>query len=169
MKRLILLPHAFRRIGVAVFAIGAIVGALMTPDGYDGWPSFLLPADKESPLFAALVSNSMTHLLNNIAIIGLCVGSIFIACSRERIEDEMTGAVRLNALLTALYVNIAAAVIASLVLYDFDYLYVMVVNLVFDNHPFTYAGKMANIRMRAVSRSWRRSHIDGLRHSRDAD
>ena len=23
--------------------------------------------------------------------------------------------------------------------------------------------------MRAVSRSWRRSHIDGLRHSRDAD
>lgn len=48
-------------------------------------------------------------------------------------------------------------------------LMVMVVNLVFDNHPFTYAGKMANIRMRAVSRSWRRSHIDGLRHSRDAD
>lgn len=27
-------------------------------------------------------------------------------------------------------------------------LMVMVVNLVFDNHPFTYAGKMANIRMR---------------------
>ena len=105
MKRLILLPHAFRRIGVAVFAIGAIVGALMTPDGYDGWPSFLLPEDKESPLFAALASNSMTHLLNNIAIIGLCVGSIFIACSRERIEDEMTGAVRLNALLTALYIK----------------------------------------------------------------
>lgn len=48
-------------------------------------------------------------------------------------------------------------------------LMVMVVNLVFDNHPFTYAGKMANIRMRAVSRSWRGSHIDGLRHSRDAD
>lgn len=48
-------------------------------------------------------------------------------------------------------------------------LMVMVVNLVFDNHPFTYAGKMASIRMRAVSRSWRRSHIDGLRHSRDAD
>lgn len=130
MKRLILLPHAFRRIGVAVFAIGAIVGALMTPDGYDGWPSFLLPADKESPLFASLVSNSMTHLLNNIAIIGLCVGSIFIACSRERVEDEMTGAVRLNALLTALYINTAITVAAALVLYDFTFIYFMIWNMI---------------------------------------
>ena len=110
MKRLILLPHAFRRIGVAVFAIGAIVGALMTPD--------------------ALASNSMTHLLNNIAIIGLCVGSIFIACSRERIEDEMTGAVRLNALLTALYINTAITVAAALVLYDFTFIYFMIWNMI---------------------------------------
>ena len=105
MKSLILLPHPFRRIGVVIFAIAATVGIVMTPDGYNGWPSYLLPADTESPLFAALASEGMTHLLNNIAIIGLCVGSIFIACSRERIEDEMTGAVRLNALLTALYVG----------------------------------------------------------------
>lgn len=48
-------------------------------------------------------------------------------------------------------------------------LMVMVVNLVFDNYFFIYVGKMANIRMRAVSRSWRRSYIDGLRYSRDVD
>ena len=93
MKRLILLPHV-PPIGVVIFAIGAAVGLLMTPDGYNGWPSFLLPADTGSPLFATLVSDSMARLLNNIAIIGLCVGSIFITCSRERVE-EMTGAVRL--------------------------------------------------------------------------
>lgn len=32
-------------------------------------------------------------------------------------------------------------------------LMVMVVNLVFDNHPFTYAGKMASIRMGTVANS----------------
>ena len=130
MKRLILLPHTFRRIGVVIFAIGAAVGLLMTPDGYNGWPSFLLPADTGSPLFATLVSDSMARLLNNIAIIGLCVGSIFIACSRERVEDEMTGAVRLNALLVALYINSAVTVAAALVLYDFAVLYFMIWNII---------------------------------------
>lgn len=130
MKRLILLPHAFRRIGVIIFAIGAAVGLLMTPDGYNGWPSFLLPDDTGSPLFATLVSDSMARLLNNIAIIGLCVGSIFIACSRERVEDEMTGAVRLNALLVALYINSAVTVTAALVLYDFAFLYFMIWNII---------------------------------------
>ncbi len=130
MKRLILLPHTFRRIGVVIFAIGAAVGLLMTPDGYNGWPSFLLPDDTGSPLFATLVSDSMARLLNNIAIIGLCVGSIFIACSRERVEDEMTGAVRLNALLVALYINSAVTVAAALVLYDFAFLYFMIWNII---------------------------------------
>ena len=130
MKSLILLPHPFRRIGAAVFAIAAVVGILMTLDGYNGWPSYLLPADTELQLFAALASEGMTHLLNNIAIIGLCVGSIFIACSRERIEDEMTGAVRLNALLTALYINTAITVAAALVLYDFTFIYFMIWNMI---------------------------------------
>lgn len=102
----------------------------MTPDGYNGWPSFLLPADTGSQLFATLVSDSMARLLNNIAIIGLCIGSIFIACSRERIEDEMTSAVRLNALLVALYINSAVTVAAALLLYDFAFLYFMIWNII---------------------------------------
>lgn len=130
MKSLILLPHPFRRIGVVIFAIGAAVGLLMTPDGYNGWPSYLLPADTESPLFAALASENMARLLNNIAIIGLCIGSIFIACSRERVEDEMTSAVRLNALLTALYINSAVTVAAALALYGFAFLYFMIWNII---------------------------------------
>ena len=50
--------------------------------------------------------------------------------SRERIEAELLSRIRLNALLVALYINILWAVIASLALYNFDYLYVMVINLV---------------------------------------
>ncbi len=48
-------------------------------------------------------------------------------------------------------------------------LMVMVVDLMFDNHPFAYAGEVANIWMWTVSRSWRRGHIYCLRHGGDAD
>lgn len=72
----------------------------------------------------------MDAVSNNIVLIGVLAGSLLITCSRERIEDELIGRIRLNALLVALYINILWAVIASLALYNFDYLYVMVINLV---------------------------------------
>ena len=64
MKRLILLPHAFRRIGVAVFAIGAIVGALMTPDGYDEpvpfYPNAVAPSTYGASLGGYRIDTGLT-------------------------------------------------------------------------------------------------------------
>lgn len=40
-------------------------------------------------------------------IIGIIAGSILVTCSRERVEDEMNGRIRLNALLLSLYANFA--------------------------------------------------------------
>ena len=54
---------------------------------------------------------------------------IFVACSRERIEDEMISRIRLNALLTALYVNYALLIATALCTYDLSFLYVMIYNL----------------------------------------
>lgn len=118
-----LLPYSFKKIGWALFIPTALFGVLMAVDGFNGFPSFLLPGNP--------VSNSTRDAVsNNIVLIGVLVGALLVTCSREKIEDEMIARIRLNALLTALYINIAAAVIASLTLYDFDYLYVMVVNMV---------------------------------------
>lgn len=105
MKTL-LFPHSFQRIGWVVFAISAAIG------------TYILFTD-----------NTDSYLFNNIAIIGTCIGAILATCSREEVEDEMTGQIRLNSLLTALYINYAILIVCSLLIYDLDFLSVMLYNM----------------------------------------
>lgn len=102
----ILFPHSFQRIGWVVFAISAAIGA-----------------------YILFTDNTDSYLLNNIAIIGTCIGAILATCSRENVEDEMTGQIRLNSLLIALYINYAILIVCSLVIYDLDFLSVMLYNM----------------------------------------
>lgn len=105
MKTL-LFPHSFQRIGWIIFAISAAIGA-----------------------YILFTDNTDSYLLNNIAIIGTCIGAILATCSREEVEDEMTGEMRLNSLLTALYINYAILIVCSLLIYDLDFLSVMLYNM----------------------------------------
>ena len=105
MKTL-LFPHSFQRIGWVVFAISAVIGA-----------------------YILFTDNTDSYLFNNIAIIGISIGAILATCSREEVEDEMTGQMRLNSLLTALYINYAILIVCSLLIYDLDFLSVMLYNM----------------------------------------
>ncbi|MBQ3149140.1 MAG: hypothetical protein IJB87_07255 [Alistipes sp.] len=105
MKTL-LFPHSFQRIGWVVFVISAVIGA-----------------------YILFTDNTDSYLFNNIAIIGTCIGAILATCSREEVEDEMTGQIRLNSLLTALYINYAILIVCSLLIYDLDFLSVMLYNM----------------------------------------
>ena len=105
MKTL-LFPHSFQRIGWIIFAISAAIGA-----------------------YILFTDNTDSYLFNNIAIIGTCIGAILATCSREEVEDEMTGQMRLNSLLTALYINYAIQIVCSLLIYDLDFLNVMLYNM----------------------------------------
>ena len=102
----ILFPHSFQRIGWVVFTISAAIGA-----------------------YILFTDNTDSYLLNNIAIIGTCIGAILATCSREKLEDEMTEQIRLNSLLTALYINYAILIGCSLLIYDLDFLSVMLYNM----------------------------------------
>ena len=105
MKTL-LFPHSFQRIGWVVFAISAAIG-----------------------VYILFTDNTDSYLFNNIAIIGISIGAILATCSREEVEDEMTGQMRLNSLLTALYINYAILIVCSLLIYDLDFLSVMLYNM----------------------------------------
>ncbi|MBQ3605468.1 MAG: hypothetical protein II990_04360 [Muribaculaceae bacterium] len=105
MKTL-LFPHSFQRIGWIIFAISAAIGA-----------------------YILFTDNTDSYLFNNIAIIGISIGAILATCSREEVEDEMTGQMRLNSLLTALYINYAILIVCSLLIYDLDFLNVMLYNM----------------------------------------
>ena len=67
-----------------------------------------------------------SYTMNNIAIIGIAIGGILATCSKEKIEDEMISHIRLNSLLVALYINYAVLIVASLLVYDLDFLQVMI-------------------------------------------
>lgn len=105
MKTL-LFPHRFKQIGWIIFAISAAIGA-----------------------YILFTDNTDSYLLNNIAIIGTCIGAILATCSREKVEDEMTEQIRLNSLLVALYINYAILIVCSLTIYDLDFLQVMLYNM----------------------------------------
>lgn len=105
MKNL-LFPHSFQKVGWAVFAIGVLTGA-----------------------YILLVQYDSSYTLNNVAIISICVGALLATCSREKVEDEMTQQLRLNSLLTALYINYLALIVCSLFVYDLEFLHVMMYNM----------------------------------------
>ena len=105
MKTL-LFPHSFQKWGWCIFAVGVIFG-----------------------IYALASDYGTSCLVNNIAIIGTILGAIFATCSREKIEDEMVHQLRLNSLLVALYVNYAVLIVCSLLVYDLDFLLVMMYNM----------------------------------------
>ena len=76
------------------------------------------------------ISSILGSLLNNVMIIGIALGAIFIVCSKEAHEDEMTRAIRLASLLNSLYVYVALLVTSTLTLYGPDYIEFMAVNMV---------------------------------------
>ena len=114
MTKELLLPHSFKKIGWVILIPTLLLGVLMLIDGFNGYPTYLMPA-QGTACYETLCSATTGRALNNIALVGICIGGIFVACSRERIEDEMISRIRLNALLTALYV--------------LSFLYVMIYNL----------------------------------------
>lgn len=72
----------------------------------------------------------METVIADTAIIGIAIGSLFIGCSRERIEDEMTSTIRVNSLLTSFYTYIVFLIICTLAVNGIAYLYVMAASLV---------------------------------------
>lgn len=109
--KIFLFPHAFRPIGWIVLLPTLLLGILLLR----GVPG---------------INGIAETILIDVAIIGIALGSIFITCSRERIEDEMTSAIRLNALLTSLYMYIVFLIILTLAVNGMAYLYIMAASLV---------------------------------------
>ena len=69
-------------------------------------------------------------IINDIAIIGVAVGALFIVCSKEKREDEMTRSIRLSALLKSFYCYVAFLVVSTIVLNGYWYWLFMCLNLV---------------------------------------
>lgn len=110
MKNL-LFPHIFQPIGWIMFIPSLILGALF----YFG----------EIGLFGTAETIAI-----DAAIIGCAVGALFIVCSKERIEDEMTRSIRLSSLLNSIYAYVILLVACTLAINGFGFMIYAVLNMV---------------------------------------
>lgn len=76
------------------------------------------------------LSGIIETIVNDIAIIGIAVGALFIVCSKERIEDEMTRSIRLSSLLNSIYIYVILLVTSTIVINGTGFLMYAVLNLV---------------------------------------
>ncbi len=136
MKKEWLLPYGFKRIGWIILLPTLLLctGLLVAYYGFDtniddsakiifGWLG--LPVRTAGDEW----TSNASHWIDNICICGVVVGSLFVGCSREKIEDEMIARIRLNALLMALWINYGILLVAALAVYDLQFIDVMMYNL----------------------------------------
>lgn len=110
-NRSFLLPHIFGKIGWFILVPFTVLGLFIMFTG---------GAEVNLGRFFSATGNYReieSQILNNVTIIGLLVGLIFTSCSREKYEDEMISAIRLDSLLLALYISVLVLIVAVLCLY----------------------------------------------------
>ena len=81
----------------------------------------------EIPAFGAGITE--TIVIDSV-IIGVALGALFIVCSKERYEDEMTNSIRLASLLNSIYVYVILLVGSTILINGVNFLIFTILNLV---------------------------------------
>ena len=100
MKTKWLFPHAYRPVGWLIFIPSLILGLANLYADFQ--LSFLtIPIGN----WKIPGSNVLQNLTDEVAAVGVIAGLLLIAFSREKVEDEMIGQLRLEALQWSVYAN----------------------------------------------------------------
>jgi hypothetical protein len=100
MKSRLLFPNRFRLIGWLLALPGFVLGYLVVYNDYK-IPGFEFVLRGKSTLFLPASEN----FTNELALTMVITGLLFIAFSKQKVEDELTATMRLNALYWAILVN----------------------------------------------------------------
>jgi L-asparagine transporter-like permease len=121
MRQNLLLPHSFKTIGWIILVPSLVLGITMVIGLFD--PEKLLRALNLSKIAPKDIFVTATEQWSNtILIIGIVIGVLFTACSREKIEDELTSQIRLRSLMLVLYIYFVAVILITLLVYGLGYI-----------------------------------------------
>jgi hypothetical protein len=127
-----LLPSRYKIIGWIILIPSAILGlyTLIT----DWEPAFL-----DVPVFGLFIDDTFgtekfygifeNNILNELLGILTIMGALMVAFSRVKYEDELITKIRLESLVWATYWNYGILLLAFLLLFDFSFYWVMVINM----------------------------------------
>jgi hypothetical protein len=124
MKQIKLFPHKFQRIGWILLVPFLALGIANLFFEYNApWLQFKLIKSSSLEFF------SSHNFTDELAAIGLIMSLIFIAFSKEKIEDEAIQFFRLEALQWAVYANYLVLIISILSVYGSAFFQVLTYNM----------------------------------------
>lgn len=125
-----LLPHKFKSIGIVILCIAVLFYVI----SYIAGGSLL---SLQLPSFSAFGGDDLgvkfginkVDLDSTIIIVTTIISLLFIALSKEKIEDECIAVIRAKAFTLTLWITSILLVLTSLFVYDFAYINVLIVNV----------------------------------------
>lgn len=134
MKTNYLFPNKYKAIGWILFIPSLILGIIslfidIEPNFLD-FKVFSVFSDnifdsKDGVFFDFIDDNIFNELLG----IALIISSLLVAFSKEKEEDEYIIKIRLESLVWAVYINYIILFVSILIMHDFTFLRVMMINL----------------------------------------
>ncbi len=122
MKTQFLFSNKMKPIGWVLFFPSLVLGIIHIYSGFEF--SFLEVGTKTGNIFP-----SSQNLTDEIALVGVLLGLVFIGFSKLKTEDEYVQKIRLDSLLWATYLNIGLIILSTLLVYSDGYFEVMTYNL----------------------------------------
>jgi len=132
MKRTFLFPHRYKKVGWLLLLPSFMIGLFsLILEWEPTWLDCSVPAIFIDEVFgqSELIGVVKNNVLNEICGILIIVGGILVAFSKEKVEDEFIAKLRLESLVWATYVNYAILLLAMVLVYDFSFFWVMIVNM----------------------------------------
>ena len=129
MNSRFLLPHKYRLTGWIILIPFLILGILSVHLDYEiPWLGVRvsIPGSFGEGFFQ---DSDYENFTNEVAALGVLIGLLFIAFSREKIEDEYIAKLRLDSLLVAVLGNYLLLFLAIVLLYGFNFFYALVYNM----------------------------------------
>lgn len=122
MNKSLLIPNRYKKIGFWIFLIFLVFGLLVRFADLQ-LPFLTIPRVEKSIL------DDMINLTDELALTGIIIGLLFIAFSREKVEDEFISKMRLESLQWAVLINYILLIVATWLVHGFAYIDVMMYNM----------------------------------------
>ena len=133
MKTHFLFPNKCKKFGWILFVPSLLLGSILFISGIDfgkyfKMKVFAIYSDQflSEPKFFSIIKNGV---LDEIIIVLIIVGAILISFSKTKNEDEFISKIRYESLVWATYLNFILMIIATLVIYGFEYFNVLLANV----------------------------------------
>lgn len=132
MKTRYLFKHSYKKIGWILLISGVILGITLLLNDFE-YPSYEIKVwtpIKSGALFKSDRNHIIeTNIFSEITTFLITIGGLLVAFSKEKIEDEYIQKIRVESLIWATFVNYIILLIATLLLFDFNFLTFMAINM----------------------------------------